>query len=244
MTADPSWREDLSETFLDLGRYFVPHRERQAATVVGAIAEPEGPAHCIDLCCGEGLLAEALLERFPQATVHGFDGSPAMLEAARNRLARFGERFQTREIDLFDPAWRRELPWPLHAVVSSLALHHLDGAGKARLFRDVHAALAPGGALVVADLIEPADGEARRIAALAWDEAVRQRSLALSGDLSAFERFEATRWNLYSDPEPDPVDKPSPLYAQLRWLEQAGFVAVDVYWLLAGHAIFGGKKAR
>jgi tRNA (cmo5U34)-methyltransferase len=40
------------------------------------------------------------------------------------------------------------------------------------------------------------------------------------------------------------MDQPSGLYEQLRWLEDAGFSAVDVYWLKAGHAIYGGRKAR
>ncbi len=241
----PSWSEDLSESFLDTGKFFVPEREKQIATVVQAVvAEPESGAglHLVDLCCGEGLLAEALLVRFPQAIVHGLDGSPKMLAAARARLSEHGERFQTREIDLFADTWRKTLPQPLGAVVSSLAIHHLDGAGKQRLFRDLAQALKPGGNLVIADLIAPAAPEGVAIAAAAWDAAVQRRSLEFAGDLSAFEQFRATNWNLYSDPNTDPVDKPSPLFAQLRWLEQAGLTAVDVYWFEAGHAIFGGKK--
>ena len=38
------------------------------------------------------------------------------------------------------------------------------------------------------------------------------------------------------------MDKPSGLFEQLGWLEAAGFEAVDVYWLKAGHAIYGGQK--
>jgi hypothetical protein len=44
--------------------------------------------------------------------------------------------------------------------------------------------------------------------------------------------------------DPDDIDKPSRLLDQLKWLEQAGFADVDVYWMLAGHAIFGGRKAE
>jgi tRNA (cmo5U34)-methyltransferase len=73
---------------------------------------------------------------------------------------------------------------------------------------------------------------------------VRQRSLALAGHLGPFEAFRATRWNLYDEPGPDPVDHPSPLFDQLRWLDEAGLAAVDVFWLKAGHAVFGGQKPR
>jgi tRNA (cmo5U34)-methyltransferase len=42
---------------------------------------------------------------------------------------------------------------------------------------------------------------------------------------------------------PQDIDQPARLYDQLRWLEQAGFCDVDVFWMQAGHAIFGGRKA-
>lgn len=35
---------------------------------------------------------------------------------------------------------------------------------------------------------------------------------------------------------------PSRLLDQLKWLEEAGFQQVDVYWMQAGHAIYGGEK--
>ena len=69
-----------------------------------------------------------------------------------------------------------------------------------------------------------------------------QRALDLAGNLEPFERFLAMGWNYFSAGEDDPVDKPSPLLDQLRWLEDAGFEKVDVFWMKAGHALFGGSK--
>ncbi len=48
------------------------------------------------------------------------------------------------------------------------------------------------------------------------------------------------RWNIYD--YPDPVDKPSTLLEQLRWMEGAGFEGVDVFWARAGHALLGGYR--
>ena len=48
---------------------------------------------------------------------------------------------------------------------------------------------------------------------------------------------------MYRYPDPsDTIDKPSTLFEQLTWLAQAGFAEVDVYWVQAGHALFGGRK--
>lgn len=238
---DEGWSESDSENFIDYGRYYVPERDQQIETICSLIPDAPPPSHVVELCCGEGLLSQALLEQLPDASVHAFDGSPRMLSHARARLAAFGDRFDATRFDLAATEWR-VFPWSLTGVVSSLAIHHLDGPGKQALFTDVARALAPGGVFVVADLVEPTSEAGRRVAAKAWDDAVRRRALELDGDLAAFEEFQATDWNYYADPEPDPVDMPSPLKSQLDWMEAAGLRDVDVHYLKAGHAIFSGRK--
>ena len=237
------WSEDTSNQFIDYGNYFVPERETQIETVCGLIPAPlPGPnQHVVELCCGEGLLSGALLARHPDITIHAYDGSPTMLAKTAERLDGYAGRFSTREIDIAADDWRR-FPWPVRAFVSSLAVHHLDGPGKQKLFADLAAALAPGGGLVIADLIEPETTLGRDTAARGWDDAVRGRSLELDGDLAAFELFRDDAWNYFSDPSPDPIDQPSALFDQLKWLEAAGLENVDVHWLKAGHAIFSGVK--
>lgn len=240
-TPPDRWDERGSQAFIDYGHYFVPERERQIQIMVDLLPGGDKPAAAIDLCCGEGLLAEAILAQRPAYQVFGLDGSPAMLGRAAERLARFGERFQARQFDLFDRDWP-ESCLPLRAVVSSLAIHHLDGPGKLALFREIHALLTLGGALVIADLVEPAQPAGWAIAARAWDETVQARSLELDGTLEGFAAFDRLRWNMYRYYDPADIDRPSGLFDQLKWLERAGFEAVDVYWMRAGHAIFGGSK--
>ena len=237
------WREQDTRDFLDYGRYFVPDREEQIETIVSLIPPMFGAGHIFDLGCGEGVLAKALLDRFPDCRVHGLDASAGMLARAREALAGFRGRFEPQLFDLADVTWRKP-GWPVHAVVSSLAIHHLDASQKQALFGDVRRMLAPGGAFVIADVVEPAGPLGRQLAAAAWDGAVRARALRLDGHLAAYEHFRRERWNLFADPEPDPMDTPSLLLDQLRWLERAGLDEVDVFWMKAGHAIFGGRAGR
>ena len=243
MAQTVSWQESDSQDFIDYGRYFVPQREYQLQTIADLIPPPDGPARMLELSCGEGLLAGLLLTRFPDATLHGYDLSSAMLSQAQNRLARFGDRFVPRQFDLGETEWRTAEP-TFHAVVSSLTIHHLDGPDKLRLFLDVCQMLQPGGVLVIADLIAPTRELGTAVAAKAWDEAVRQRSQQLDGNDEALTQFERLKWNLYRYPEdPDTaIDKPSSLLDQLKWLEQAGFTAVDLHWALAGHVIYSAVR--
>ncbi len=235
------WSEEDSQAFLDYGRFFVPAREYQITTICDLIPARPEPFAVVELACGEGLLAGAILQRFPHARVLGLDGSTEMLTRAAANLKQWGTRFQAQQFELAAADWRTTIR-DAHVVVSSLTIHHLDGAGKQQLFRDVFHMLAPGGVFVIADLVQPTTERGVAVAAQAWDDAVQQRARELGGDERAWEYFQQSHWNYYR--YPDPGDTPSPLWDQLQWLAQAGFADVDVVWMEAGHAIYGGRKSE
>ena len=235
------WDEETSRRYLDYGRYFVPQREEQMRIIVELVRGIPQPSLILELCCGEGLLAEMLLEKLPDSNYIGLDGSAVMLERAGPRLSHFRDRIKLSRLDLADKSWRI-LERPVTAVVSSLAIHHLDGEGKRELFKDVYAMLAPGGAFIISDMIEPASQPGRNVAADAWDEVVRERSQERDGNTVGWDFFEKEGWNTYRYPDPDDIDHPSPLFDQLKWLEEAGFRGIDVHFMQAGHALFSGWK--
>ncbi len=236
-----SWDENTSREFIDYGRYLVPERERQMQIIASLLADLPVDSTIVDLCCGEGLMAEVILEIYPRYKVQALDGSDEMLARAQTRLARFGERFGAGKFDLALPGWR-QFDSQVQAFISSLAIHHLPGFEKQVLFKDLFRMLAPSGMLVIADIVEIRDQTARRLAAEQWDESVRQRSLQLDGNLHAFEFFRREGWNTHRYLDPEDIDKPSPLFDQLKWFEEAGFTNVEVNWAYAGHAIFSGHK--
>jgi tRNA (cmo5U34)-methyltransferase len=242
-TDQTGWSEETSRIFIDYGHYFVPERDHQMRIVAALLSYLEGPCVILELCCGEGLLAEVLLDCFPTFTVHGLDGSVEMLQRARERLVRFGSRFQCSVFDLAGADWRK-LEFPVHAVVSSMAIHHLTGPQKQELFSDVYQMLVNDGAFVIADIVEHTNEVGRRLAAETWDKVVRKRSVELDGHTKAFEFFEQEGWNTFGYLDPEDIDKPSPLFDQLKWLENARFEDVDVHWMLAGHAVFSARKPR
>ncbi len=238
------WSEQDSALFLDRGRFYVPHRARQVALVAALVPRLPEATRVVDLCCGEGLLSEAILAAQPEATAVGLDGSPAMRDAAERRLTPFGNRFTTATCDLhaLDLHTVLAVGPPLRAMVSSLALHHVDHAAKPALYRHLHDALAPGGALVVADLYRPAPGAAWDQAAESWDAAVRAADAEAGAAGAAWRQFQDDRWNWFR--YPDAFDKPAPLRDELAWLAAAGFADADVYWTDCGHAVFGGTRRR
>ena len=74
----------------------------------------------LDLPCGTGRLAEALLD--DGFTIVGADISPAMLEVAKRRLARFGDRFSTLVSDVKELA--RSQPKSFDSALCARVLMH------------------------------------------------------------------------------------------------------------------------
>jgi SAM-dependent methyltransferase len=236
------WTEADSRTFIDLADVAVPGRVEMFEMMLSLVpAGPEEPFEVVELCCGEGLFAERLLERFPAARLLAMDGSPTMLEKARERLARFGDRVRIEKFDLDAPDWLERVPEELRYVSSSLAFHHLSGEDKQRLFRALAAKLEPGGALIIADVIEPASDVVRIAFRDLMDTIAKKQSLELTGDLEAFRTFEQGEWNGFALEQQPPGEMPSRLFDQMKWLEQAG-LTTDCFWMRAGVAVYGGYR--
>lgn len=239
------WSEDDSHLFLNLADIFVPARAEQTEALLQLLPlETNEECLVVELAAGGGALAEAVLENFPRCHYLALDGSETMRARMGQRLARFGQRLELQPFDLVQRAWRAELPARIRCVLSSLCVHHLDSSGKRQLFRDMLKHLEPGGALLLADVIQPADQRIANFFARQYDTIVRAQSLEIRGDLSGFAEFQQQTWNYFRHDygQPDTYDQPSPLYEQLRWLEEVGFHRVDCFWMRAGHAIYGGYK--
>ena len=85
----------------------------------------------------------------PHANVVGIDSSLEMLAHASAILP--DAEFRVARLE--DPL----PPGPFELVTSALAIHHLDGVGKADLFKRVAAVLTPCGRFVFGDVVVPDD---------------------------------------------------------------------------------------
>jgi len=238
----PSWQESDSAFFLDRGRIFTPDRDTIARTFVDLIPADRDDTFCgVEIGHGQGWLMDTVLSHYPHARMTGVDGSAGMRDAATAALAPHAGRFELRPFRLEDDAWLDAITEPVRCFVSCLVIHHLDGPGKRALFATLYRHLEPGGALLIADIVEPTSMWGRQMMARAYDDTVRRQSLAITGNLAIFEQFQADHWNIFTYPDPE-FDKPSTMPEQLGWLTDAGFTGVDVFWAVAGHALFGGYK--
>jgi SAM-dependent methyltransferase len=172
---------------------------------------PRDTRRILDLGTGDGRLLALLRADRRQMRGVGLDFSELMLEAARRR---FGddERVELVEHDLTVP-----LPaiGRFDAVVSSMAIHHLEHPRKRSLYGEVFDLLEPGG--VFANFEHVASPSHRMHVAF----------------------FEAIGEPLEHD---DPSDRLLDVESQLAWLRELGFDDVDCYWKWLEMALLIGVK--
>jgi len=175
-------------------------------------------SHVVDLGSGEGPYLADCLHAFPDARGTWFDSSEPMLERAHEALAEFGDRVT------FVVARAEELGQagigPADLVVSSRALHHLTPDALARAYREVRELLAPGGFFFNLDHVGAAGD---------WEQRYRRIRDQFTG---------ARRRRLQPHREDEPLQ---PVADHLRYLEQAGFAAVDVPWRMLYTALLAAR---
>jgi tRNA (cmo5U34)-methyltransferase len=149
MTVVSEWEWD-PDTYLAEMAAEIPGYEELQEAVATATADIRA-TRVLELGTGTGETALRVRAIHPDASWVGIDSSEAMLARARERLRDADLRQQRLEDDL--------PPGPFDLVLSALAVHHLDGAGKRELFSRVAGVLRPGGTFVLGDVVVPPPGQ-------------------------------------------------------------------------------------
>jgi tRNA (cmo5U34)-methyltransferase len=170
----------------------IPHRHLAEAMLLQAL--PAQVDRFLDLGTGDGRLIGLVRSAHPQAEAVGLDSSQPMLDRAAQRFPA-ASATDLRVHDLRQPLLEIGA---FDAIVSGLAIHHLEDDRKRGLFAEVRRLLAPSGVFANLDLVEAATPELH-------------------------ERFR----HEIGRPEDDPADRLAGLCDQLDWLRAAGFADVD-----------------
>lgn len=204
-------------------RQLIPPYDLFYGTAVAALDLAGRPlGRIIDLGAGTGLVSRMVASAYPQAELTLLDAAPAMLDEARASL---GDGPEYVVADLTGP-----LPaGPWDAVVSALAIHHLDDAGKAGLFARVHTELAPGGVFVNAEQVAGPTA--------LFDDAYAAWHARRSAELGvAEEAWRASQARMRED-------RTATVERHLGWLRDAGFADADCLFKDHSFAVLVARRS-
>jgi ubiquinone/menaquinone biosynthesis C-methylase UbiE len=235
------WKNDwLVKRFLEGVRGGIPHASDQIDVMLRLINASQLPIErFLDLGCGSGLLAIAVLAQYPNARATLVDYSEPMMDAARDLLGEDATVPHFVIADLGDPSWLATVSEnaPYDAVVSGFAIHHLTHERKRALYRELLGLLQPGAVFVN---IEHVASPTR------WSEARFDDAMIDSlADYQVQAGMGKTREQIageYRGREDKAANILAPVEEQCRWLAEAGFDDVDCYFKYFELAVIAGRK--
>ncbi|MDR2121987.1 MAG: class I SAM-dependent methyltransferase [Flavobacteriaceae bacterium] len=177
----------------------------------------------LDLGAGTGLLSDFVIRKYPDARLTLVDLSEKMLEISKERFSHnpnvtiVCQDFTTYTDDRY-----------YDAIISSLAIHHLEDSDKNRLYSNIYSALKKDGLFINAEQVSGHDEYFIRLYEKQWKNKVENSDLTQQEIDAAYERVK--------------LDKRTPLSVQLKWLKEAGFKEVDCLYKYYDFAVIYCKK--
>jgi tRNA (cmo5U34)-methyltransferase len=201
-----------------LRRRLVPDFDEFYGTAVAALQCGLGPLErVLDLGAGTGLMAAAVASRYPEARFELLDGSEAMLVEAQAVLGERVSAMHVQDMALGLPEG------PFDAVVSALAIHHLEDADKRLLFRRIHELLRPSGVFVNAEQVVGPSESVTSFYHVRWIAECRAAGATQAEIDDALTRRQH--------------DRCADLESQLQWLQEAGFAVADCIYKSGERAV-------
>lgn len=219
--------EEEAHKFDRIIQQLIPYYDEMLQALMAAIPfERDSSIQVLDLGCGTGTLAQHILNAFPQAHVTCLDFSEQMIGMAQAKLAGFHRvNYLVQDFRDYKPATS------YHAIVSSLALHHLvTDDEKQAFYRKIYESVQPGGCFYNADVVLGASAHLQSAYLKRW-KTFMQRQISEN-------EVENVWLRKYSE-----EDRPAQLVEQLTWLTEIGYRNVDILWKYYNFAVYGGVKS-
>ncbi len=177
----------------------------------------------LDIGAGTGLLTAFLMTKFPEANYTLIDIADEMLNVARQRFQEHSNvSYVTADYKNF------VAPNTFDIVVSSLSIHHLTDPEKKKLYQGIFQSLRNGGMFVNGDQFLARTSETEQWYHNLWISKIESTMLTEQEKKAAYTRMK--------------LDIPATVNDNITWMEEAGFVNVDLFYKYLVFGIIRGVK--
>jgi len=238
-TAADVWKlAPVVEQYLSI-RAGIPLAQEQIGIMLAILASGgKSVSRFLDLGCGDGILAAALLGRYSESHGTLIDFSEPMLVQARERLSGFTSQLRFLNVDYTDPMWIRgvQSEAPFDAIVSGYSIHHQPDARKREIYAEIYNLLQPGGWFVNIEHIAPlAD-----LVTVLFENHIIDAKVAEEIHNGSLKTRAQVAEAFYSRAD-RAVNILTPVETQCGWLRALGFEDVDCYFRIYSLAVFAGR---
>lgn len=201
----------------------IPHFDVYYGTLVQLADSKVEYPRILDLGAGTGLLTQLLWEKHPNAQFQLVDMADEMLNIAKNRFSGHGNFEYINEDYL-----KYDFDGLFDMIVSSLSIHHLNHSDIKSLYQKACDHLKPDGIFLNADEVIGPGSYSEQMYQKNWLEVINKAGLEEEDKKVILDRMK--------------FDNPATLEDNLKWLEEAGFKNVDVYYKYYNFVVLYGKK--
>ena len=240
MTTAEVWKlRAIVNRFLSY-RAAIPMAQEQIGVMMSILRSRKQPVQTfLDLGCGDGILAAAILGEYPAAQGVLVDFSEPMLQGAREQLETYAGQLAFMNLDYGDSASVDPMQHygPFDAVVSGYSIHHQPDVRKRQVYQEIFSLLERGGWFVN---IEHVSSSAQLNVDLFENHYVAAR-YALEGQDGGRRTFEQIAEEYRNRPD-RAANILAPVELQCDWLREIGYEEVDCYFRIYELAVFAGRK--
>jgi tRNA (cmo5U34)-methyltransferase len=243
VTAEVWKQAAIVERFLSFHAAIPLAREQIGVMLAILDTCPEPVRSFIDLGCGDGILAAAVLDKYPESRGVLADFSEPMLEQAQIQLKDFTDQLQFVNLDYADPTWVKTISalsrskGEYDAIVSRYSIHHQPDERKRIIYKDIFNLLAPGGWFINIEHILPA---ATLVTELFNERIIDGRYAIEVASGGSKTRQEIA--DIFLNRPDQEANLLAPVETQCDWLREIGFEQVDCYFRIFELAVFAGRR--
>ncbi len=235
----PTWESaEQAQRYRSLSDMVIPGRQEILSVIARCAARfTSARPRIMDIGCGYGEAAAAVLEQKPDCSVTLLDFNDEMLRMAGERFQHIPHASITKHnLDEGLPPDMEDESYD--AVISCFALHHVAFERRLPLYRDIHHVLKSGGIFINGDRFT---GESPALAGWQFDnwiswmvESIREKT----GKVRGFDQIKERQ--LESDNRLG--DKPGTIWTMREELKSAGFSHADCLWMYLDLGVLAAVK--
>jgi len=178
----------------------------------------------IDLGCGTGNLGAKAKEYYQNARLTCVDMTENMIKMAKTKFEKYPDTvFWHGDIRKFDFSKKYD------AVISSMVLHHVEGAEKIKFYKKLNKSLKKGGVFLNIDIFLTNDAKLQKFYIDKWISFMSSNGLPLDKIKEMLARHKKE-------------DRPVVIGWELEALKKAGFKTQDIIFKNFNFAVYGAKK--